>query len=540
MWRWAVLLCLTVVPVHADPNDLTGGVFILHRPPEIDWSCISELGACAAYSACGMGIQECDEQNPRMDDPQVVIWYVIAAWLEAKTWSGVEFGLGAYPEDQLTLVYYGSCFPNLQGLEIPGPGWPAPNTGISLATTTQPWEGNFLPVYCFLGYGYPSGQFPLTSHPETGFGGFANSLTPSTPFAAACFGSLGIYEPGVACCPEPLPLRVCCVGEQCFLVESEYECTVLAGTWYPQSTSCSPNPCSSAEGACCMLEDCYLTSEVECVAMGGTWHSGYHSCGQHPLPCVRACCFDDLCRLLSEESCLSGGGVWHPEDDACLLQTCQPFHDVCCVGEACYFVLQEECGDLGGAWHPEYEDCSPNPCLLPHDVCCVGEVCHFITQDECFDLGGTWHPEYVDCSPNPCAPQPDVCCLAGQCFLVLEGECHELGGYWEPQYADCIPNPCDQVCCIGETCQLMSPSECEAAGGIPRPWYPGCNPDPCAHPPGGIVCCIDIFCYILPAEECFALGGYESDYESCDDPDACFHGVPGAPHTWGSIKNLYR
>ena len=96
MWRLAALLCLSVISVQADPNDLSGGVLILHCPPLQDWSCIYQHGdVCPAYEACDMNIQRCEDQYPRTDESSLaVLWYVIAAWTETKTWGGVEFGLG--------------------------------------------------------------------------------------------------------------------------------------------------------------------------------------------------------------------------------------------------------------------------------------------------------------------------------------------------------------------------------------------------------------------------------------------------------------
>jgi len=288
MWRLAALLCLSVISVQADPNDLSGGVLILHCPPLQDWSCIYQHGdVCPAYEACDMNIQRCEDQYPRTDESSLaVLWYVIAAWTEAKIWGGVEFGLGPYPDDRVFIVEHGPCFQGT-GLEIPTSDFPAPNSGTSLAVIDMPWEGNFRPVYWFASYAYYTypGQLPLTVHPVSGFGGFANNGYPPVMFRADCFGSLGIFEDGVSCCPMPTMPAVCCLGEACVLVVSDYECSALGGVWHPEWDSCSPNPCAPPPiRVCCTWYECYLVTEDVCEELGGIWHPEWESCDS-PNPC---------------------------------------------------------------------------------------------------------------------------------------------------------------------------------------------------------------------------------------------------------------
>jgi hypothetical protein len=407
MGRLLVLLCVTAIAAQADPNDLTGGVFILHSPPEINWSCYEQYGACDGYDACGFGIQNCEEQNPRIDGPQTTIWYVIAAWSEAKTWCGVEFGLGSYPAEELFITTWGPCFPQT-GLEIPTPGFPAPNTGTSIVVIPQPWEGNFQPVYWFIGYdGYGTpGQFPLTVHPVSRFGGFANCAVPSVLFPAECFGSLGIFEPGVTCCPGSVTPRVCCLGENCLLLDSEYLCTELEGIWHPEWVSCYDDPC--AWDVCCRGEDCFFVSETDCAALGGVWHPEQEDCDPNPclLP-LGICCHMGQCYVMNEHDCATMEGDWHPEYQSCAGDPCLQFCHACCYGEICYLITEWECAHWGGEWHPEYPDCYPNPCTHPPDghVCCIDEICYILTEEECAAEHGDWRPWLDDCSdPNACAP----------------------------------------------------------------------------------------------------------------------------------------
>jgi hypothetical protein len=280
------LLALAAPLAGADPNDLTGGVFILHHPPEVNWSCVEQYGFCPAYDVCQLGIQGCEGQNPRVEPGDTMLWYVVAAWAEEKSWRGVEFGIGDYPTD-LSVVYFGSCFPD-QGLDLPTPNWPAPNSGVSLAVQNTPWQGNFRPVYWFVAYDYATaGQFPLTVHPTTGFGGFANDATPTIEFPAACFGSLGLSEPGVACCPEPAAPDVCCLDGVCYWVLEE-DCAAMGGVWHPEYDGCTPDPCDLPQptGLCCIEQQCFQISEEECAANDGEWMPGLENCEDYGYVCT--------------------------------------------------------------------------------------------------------------------------------------------------------------------------------------------------------------------------------------------------------------
>jgi hypothetical protein len=190
-------------------------------------------------------------------------------------------------------------------------------------TTDTPWEGNFQPVYFFEGYAYyylPA-VIPVDVDPPTGVAGWGNCLTPPETFDAECLPAMGLLTAGESCCP-PVPEFVCCVGEDCYLVPDEQGCIDLGGDFYPDLTSCEPNPCEpTPTGACCVGADCYpdVTRE-ECLEMGGEYQGDDTGC--EPNPCAA----------------------------------------VCCVCEDCYIATVDDCAELGGEFHPEWLSCEPNPC----------------------------------------------------------------------------------------------------------------------------------------------------------------------------------
>ena len=316
-----VLLGLGTGVALANPNDLANGVFITHYPPGLLYT-TDPTDWCARYQS--LAINSCAQQNPRIDNNQAgAVWYVLAAWNETdKTWCGTEFGIGSYNPASLTWVANGVC--PASALTIPYGAWPGPNTGMSLAATGAPWAGNFTPVYYFGCYAYTADLIPLRTHPNTGFAGFANCLTPPTSYPAVCLGAMGLFRAGTACCaPVPVP-HVCCVGEQCMLVFTQEECAGMGGVWHPEWDGCGPpNPCARPH-VCCVGENCYLVLEQECAAMQGVFHPEWDSCGP-PNPCALS--------------------------------------HVCCVGEDCFLVLEEECATMQGIFHPEWDSCGPpNPC----------------------------------------------------------------------------------------------------------------------------------------------------------------------------------
>jgi hypothetical protein len=286
-----LLAILLAASVAADPNDLEGGVFIVHQVPALSFSSEPPTGDwCTSYLPYAIG--SCDEQVNRVDvaDRARVAWFVLAAWYEPKTWCAAEFGFGDYDPLLFSFVDHGPCFPG-EGLEIPTYDWPAPNHGTSIAAVGQSWSGNFVPVYAFFGYAYADpapGRIPLGIDPGQGFGGTCNCAVPPALYPAFQFGALGVNTDGIDACPQfPVPHqdRVCCVADACYLLPYEEECDALGGVWHPIWISCGPpNPCAVLPMVCCVGTECILVESFEeCEALGGALLAGFHDCA--PQPC---------------------------------------------------------------------------------------------------------------------------------------------------------------------------------------------------------------------------------------------------------------
>jgi hypothetical protein len=238
-----ILVAFVVVGVAADPQNLSGGVFIAHYVPELGYTTEPPPGGwCEAYAP--FAIQSCEEQNVRIDvtgDALACTWYVLSAWWEPKEWCGTEFGLGGFDPALFTFLEWHPCYPPTGGLEI-GNFEPEPYHGTAFVTTGDPWEGDIVPVFCLGGYANPeSGSIPLGVDPATGFGGWANCASPPEAFMADCFGALGINAEGTVCIPAE-PIAVCCTGCLCTLTTAA-GCDSLGGIFHPTWPSCTPDPC---------------------------------------------------------------------------------------------------------------------------------------------------------------------------------------------------------------------------------------------------------------------------------------------------------
>jgi hypothetical protein len=283
-----VLMALALIGLgagaaHAQPSYLSGGVFIAHHPPGTLYT--DEL--CYRYQI-DFAITSCEEENPTMNlaPSEQGFWYVLGAFDGDKAWCGAEFGLGNYDDNLISIIESGQC--PTDALIIPSGNWPGPNAGVSIAATATSWSGNFQPVYWFVSYSYYGDPVlvQLTANPGTGFGGFANCMTPPTSYPASCFGAMGINMPGVPCCPAPTMPHACCIDVVCVLVLTADECTGMGGVDHPEWVFCDPNPCWNPmpPAVCCVGEECFFVPEPECDAMGGIVHPEYEDCGD-PNPC---------------------------------------------------------------------------------------------------------------------------------------------------------------------------------------------------------------------------------------------------------------
>lgn len=282
-----ILLILVALGVYsgialADPSNLAGGVLIAHHPPPFQYCYVPP---CDYYDE--VRLTDASEQVNRIDDVSDYsipdFWYVIAAFDEDKTWCGVQFGLGDYNP----LVWYVtgtsySCHPDV--LEIPTAGWPGPNTGISYASTSTPFEGNYELITYFQGYTYLAsvGDFTptvvqLTTFPGQDFIGFGNCEAPAGVWPAEG-GAMGFFTDGVAV--YPASPSACCYEDGSCELTLEADCE---GIFHPGET-CDPNPCPPPMGACCFEDgSCVEMYDEQCV--DGYWILLY-SCD--PNPCIES------------------------------------------------------------------------------------------------------------------------------------------------------------------------------------------------------------------------------------------------------------
>jgi hypothetical protein len=206
MMKFAVFTCLLallgILPAAGDPTDLSGGVFIAHYVPAVQYTWDPPGDWCAAYEPLAIG--SCEEQRTRIDtiEPLLVTWYILAAWTEEKEFCVTEVGVGDYSLEVFYPLDWNPCFPPGGGLEIPAGYFPHPMEGTAFIVLNQPWFGNFVEVYRITGYAYSgAGVVPLAVDPPTGFAGWANCLDLTTAYRAEQYGALGINTDGIAVCP---------------------------------------------------------------------------------------------------------------------------------------------------------------------------------------------------------------------------------------------------------------------------------------------------------------------------------------------------
>lgn len=283
-----VLLLSRCPAVLADPYDLSGGVLIVHAPPELVFSATPPPGGWCQHYQDNFAIERCADQHPRVDgEPGAtgVVWYVLAAWEEPKEMAGFEFGFLGYDPGLFDFTAWGICSPG-GAIESPSGAWPGPDAGtMVVAIGDENWSGNLLPVYYFAGYAYAEGWLPLGVNPGTGTAQVV-SQRPGASFPEEHemidLGSLGLFCEGRACYPDPgLEPHACCVGDECRTLTRE-ECRDGGGVWLYQ-LACDPQACPVV-AACCAGDQCTLLEPEACAAAGGIWHLGAQSC--EPNPCL--------------------------------------------------------------------------------------------------------------------------------------------------------------------------------------------------------------------------------------------------------------
>jgi len=78
-----VALMVLVSLTHADPDDLSGGVFIVHAPPGVLYTSNVTTWCDSTYLA------DCEDQVNTIEANAEAVWFVLSAWNEEKSFSGV-------------------------------------------------------------------------------------------------------------------------------------------------------------------------------------------------------------------------------------------------------------------------------------------------------------------------------------------------------------------------------------------------------------------------------------------------------------------
>jgi len=187
---------LLVSLAHADPDDLSGGVFIAHAPPGVVYTSNVTTWCDSTY------LSECEDQVNTVAANTEAVWFVLSAWNEEKSFSGVEFGLGDFEPESFIFMADGLCLDDAMALHYPSAeDWPGPNTGITLAAAGDAWTGQLVPICWFAGFNYADADtIAVTANQATGQAAWLSAS--GHTYEPVCMGALGLGVPGTGCCPE--------------------------------------------------------------------------------------------------------------------------------------------------------------------------------------------------------------------------------------------------------------------------------------------------------------------------------------------------
>ncbi len=200
MRTWFFLLLASVLPVslaHADSDDLSGGVLLVHAPPGVVYT----TGTVAWCDSTHLA--DCEDQVTTIEAETEAVWFVLSAWAEEKSFTAVEFGLGDFEPESFVFMAEGICLDDAMAINYPSvEDWPGPNTGIALAANGDAWTGQLVPIAWFAGYNYAEADtIPLVGMQSTDHAGWVSGES-RTSYDAECLGALGLGVAGIACCPE--------------------------------------------------------------------------------------------------------------------------------------------------------------------------------------------------------------------------------------------------------------------------------------------------------------------------------------------------
>ena len=353
---------------------------------------------------------------------------------------------------------------------------------------------------------------------------------------AACVAPIRIWHRDVLCdsmqCPPAAPTGVCCRIDGSCMIQAELLCPLTGadrGTWYPDSSSCDPNPCPQPPGTCCdpLRGGCLVAPEVSCLPPS-VWQSEPKSCAPNPCwqPPKGVCCSHPMnCSVTYEADCQADRDIWHedwsscpPNDNPCPEPL--PTGGCCTINGLCSITLSppDECTGEDEFFNPGWTYCSPTRCPQPPSGACCDWAGHCAPMAEYLcvaDSLSVWFGQHADCDPNPCPPSipPGVCCWPdGGCTITVEARCTD--GVWTVG-GTCTNDPCPLpgACCSPNgSCLVRSATQCVGADEIYQGNETVCTPNPCEQPPGA--CCFQNgTCELRTYQLCLQIGG--TPVEAC-------------------------
>jgi hypothetical protein len=213
--------------------------------------------------------------------------------------------------------------------------------------------------------------------------------------AAQQFTPTGECPTTGACCKVGL----CSIG-------SSLSCTVNAGIYSGDGTSCNPDPC--AIGACCLPNGTCSDGQTsgQCATNGGIYQGDNSLCSGVACPAVGRCCTGATCTVGFQATCASGD--WTAAG-TCTVNLCAT---PCCdaISGACSLVAATG-GTCAGTLGTVGATCAATVC--PKGSCCntTTFVCSVTGPSGC--SAGTYAGDGTTCTTNPCpAPANDLCANA--------------------------------------------------------------------------------------------------------------------------------
>jgi hypothetical protein len=351
----------------------------------------------------------------------------------------------------------------------------------------------------------------------------------------ACSGTWG--APGSTCAPtDP-----CNTGSCCHVVGSAGNCTITASTGcttgtFAQNGVCSPNPCPSTPGICCVGTACSIVAQSSCT---GTWTTG-SSCTGNPCDPSGACCSSNSCSVALRSACTgtfngaaSCTGVACPSgNDACInaLPLCDNVAVTSTTAGATFTAADgtATCGSSGTSpdvWYSyvpavNFTNANFNTCGSAYDtvLSAYTGVCGSLVQVGCNDdaySGGN-----NACNANNLQSGFNLTLTAGTRYLIRVAGFNGATGTFTLKVVGGSGQGCVSTgaCCSGTTCSSVTQSSCTA----PATWVGGtCSTSTC-NPSGA--CCSGTTCLSVTQASCTApatwVGGACST-TTCDPLGSC-------------------